>query len=505
MYAFNTNTWISALRELENDQQRKSEIQNRQIPCQKNQSLRYYEKTYGQQSGSGFALFICLHGGGQGSAEMNDSQWKDIIPFLERGFQNGTIAVAPRGITNTWNLHFVDETFPAMIRLIENFIIFKNVDPNRVYLIGFSAGGDGAYSLCERIPFMLAAASPQGGHPNGVSTLNISNLPVYLAVGEKDGAYKRNTVAVEYYKQIVAQKGKFCGNFEAKVEVVGGSPHSFQCWKTPRKSFFNGANNITTSNETAFTFMYSHQRNPYPTELTIDVKTWLTPLRNYYTERGNTFYNVEVGKNPPEKIQLKIDYNNNNVVIKEGSNFKLNLNSKCFRGGNIINVTELNQKPYQVRLQCDENYSKRNMKLYCDPNYGFDSYIIIGKFDAETKQDGIPQPAQKVDPNAQQNQPQQNQQNYPQQNQNQQYYPPNQQYYPPQNQQYYPQQNQPYYPQQQNSNFGYPQYPNQQMGYGGYPPHGYPGYGQNTGFGGHGGPGYGYGYGGPQYGGGYGY
>ena len=36
-------------------------------------------------------------------------------------------------------------------RLIENMILFENVDPNRVYILGYSAGGDGVYQIAPRI------------------------------------------------------------------------------------------------------------------------------------------------------------------------------------------------------------------------------------------------------------------------------------------------------------------------------------------------------------------
>ena len=258
--------------------------------------------------------------------------------------------------------------------------------------MGFSAGGDGTYQLSERLPHLLAAASPQGGHPNGVSTINICNLPIYFAAGEKDGAFKRNQICVDYYKQVMGQNGKYLGKYIAKVEVVAGSPHSFQCWKRPRKSFFNGSKSATTTNETAFDFMYSYTRNPFPTELSLDTKCFLTKLRNYYTPRGNTFYNIEVGKNPSPIIQVRIDYSGNTITVKEGTNFKINLMSSLFgNGGDVVNVVA-GGKTVQYRLQKDQNYARNNMKLFCDPYYGFDSYITIGNFQPEVNVGYQPQP-----------------------------------------------------------------------------------------------------------------
>ena len=462
--SYDVNMWNSVLSELQRDPNRINEINSKCIQCPNNRALRWYEKVIGNPSYSGYALFICLHGGGHGAASMNDSQWRDIIPFLSGGFQDGTIAVAPRGINNEWNLHFVDESYPAITRLIEDYIIFRSVDPNRVYIIGFSAGGDGTYQLSERLPHLLAACSPQGGHPNGVSTINICNLPTYLAAGEKDTAFKRNQVCVDYYNKIMGQNGKYLGKYIAKVEVVAGSGHSFQCWKRPRKSYFNGSKSVSTTNETAFDFMYSHTRNPFPVGISLDTKCFLTKLRNHFTQRGNTFYNIEVGKNTSDIIQVQIDYNNNSITVKEGNNFKINLMSSLFGRGDVVSVISQG-KTVQYKLQRDQNYARNNMKLFCDPYYAFDSYVTIGNFQPEVNVGYQPKPPTPFSP---QNQiPQQVNTSFPQQNP--QY---SQQYsqYPQQNQgfdQYYGNQQMQYGYQQQGYQRGYGNmYPGSQMGYG---------------------------------------
>ena len=387
--SYDKKLWNQVLNELRRDKNRANEIKRMEIPCQNKMSLRFYEKVIGKPESNGYALFICLHGGGQTSPATNDKQWHDIIPFEANGFKNGTIAVAPRGINNAWNLHFIDESYPAFVRLIEDYIIFKNVDPNRVYLMGFSAGGDGTYQISERIPFMLAACSPQAGHPNGVTTVNLCNLPTYLAAGEKDGAFKRNQICVDYYRQIIGHNGKLCGNYIAKVEVVAGSGHSFQCWRTPRNSFFNGEKQAKKSNDTAFTFMYSYTRNPNPPGISCDVKQFLTPLRNYYSQRGNSFYNIEIGKNPTNMIQVQINYGNNTIHVKEGNNFRINLMASLFKKGNAVAVTA-NGKTETYNLQRDQNYAINNMRLFCDPNFGYDSFIDIGNFSQEVKLAHVP-------------------------------------------------------------------------------------------------------------------
>ena len=58
--------------------------------------------------------------------------------------------------------------------------------------ITFSSGGEGTYALSQKLPHLSAACSPREGHPNGVSTINLCNCPIYMAIGEKDGAFIKN-------------------------------------------------------------------------------------------------------------------------------------------------------------------------------------------------------------------------------------------------------------------------------------------------------------------------
>ena len=87
-------------------------------------------------------------------------------------------------------------------RLIEDLIVLEDVDPNRVYLMGYSAGGDGVYQLAPRFADRLAAAAMMAGHPNEASPLGLRNLPFTIHVGGKDAAYQRNRVAQDWANRL---------------------------------------------------------------------------------------------------------------------------------------------------------------------------------------------------------------------------------------------------------------------------------------------------------------
>jgi len=155
-------------------------------------SLKWMEKTFGDAPPGKHSLWITLHGGGQATTEENDQNWRGYYGRYE--FPPGSINVAPRAPVDAWNMWFVKPVDDLLDRLIADMVMERGVDPNQVYLIGYSAGGDGVYQLAPRMADRFAAATMCAGHPNQVSPLGLRNLPFYLYMGGDDSAYNRNTV-----------------------------------------------------------------------------------------------------------------------------------------------------------------------------------------------------------------------------------------------------------------------------------------------------------------------
>jgi hypothetical protein len=151
---------------------------------------------------NGRPLFISLHGGGGTTPEVNDAQWKNQLHLYGTVLPAGSLYVCPRAPTNTWNLWHENHIDALIRRLVENLIALEHVDPDRVYLMGYSAGGDGVYKLAPRMADTFAAASMCAGHPNGEPLLSLRNLPFAIQVGAQDGAYNRAQVGREYVAQL---------------------------------------------------------------------------------------------------------------------------------------------------------------------------------------------------------------------------------------------------------------------------------------------------------------
>jgi predicted esterase len=163
-------------------------------------TMLWMEKTFGEAPVTGRSLWISMHGGGEAPAHVNTKQWQNQIRLYEPA---EGIYVAPRAPTDTWNMWHQEHIDPMFSRLIENMVALRGVDPNKVYLMGYSAGGDGVWQVAPRMADHYAAAAMMAGHPNEASLLGLRNLPFAIFMGANDAAHKRNIVAAEKSAEIL--------------------------------------------------------------------------------------------------------------------------------------------------------------------------------------------------------------------------------------------------------------------------------------------------------------
>jgi hypothetical protein len=68
--------------------------------------------------------------------------------------------------------------------------------------IRIRTGGDGAYQMGPRMADYWAAAAAMAGHPNESSPVNLRNIGFTVHVGGEDDAYDRDTVALQWKRQL---------------------------------------------------------------------------------------------------------------------------------------------------------------------------------------------------------------------------------------------------------------------------------------------------------------
>ncbi len=179
-------------------------------------------KNFGDSPKGARSLWISMHGGGGAAPAVNDRQWENQkkLYTLEEG-----IYLVPRAPTDTWDLWHQGHIDGMFARLIEDMIIVEGVDPNRVYIMGYSAGGDGVYQLAPRMADRLAAAAMMAGHPNETQPQGLRNLPFALLMGGNDKAYNRNTVARDWADRLAKLRESDAGGYTHFVKIFEGKGH----------------------------------------------------------------------------------------------------------------------------------------------------------------------------------------------------------------------------------------------------------------------------------------
>lgn len=201
-------------------------------------------KIFGKKPAGGRSMVVSMHGGGGAPKAVNDSQWENQkrLYTLEEG-----VYVAPRAPTDAWDLWHQAHIDSHFDRLIENLVVFEDVDPDRVYLMGYSAGGDGVYQLAPRMADRFAAAAMMAGHPNEASPLGLRNLPFTIHMGGNDTAYNRNQTAAAWEKMLAGLRTKDPAGYPHLVTIHAGKGH-----------WMDGQDAV------AVPWMMQYRRDPFP-------------------------------------------------------------------------------------------------------------------------------------------------------------------------------------------------------------------------------------------------
>ena len=313
--------WEDYLAEIRADETRKAEVEN--LVMQYGEvSMKYGLQEKGTADENGYPLYIALHGGGSSDTpDMNDSQWSQMAMYYNKKVKNG-IYVNPRGVRDTWDTHGNPESYPLYDRLIENLIAFYNVDPNRVYLLGFSAGGDGVYMITPRMTDRFAAANMSAGHPNGVNLTNLYNMPIQLQVGMLDTAYNRHTVTAEYDAVLNSLRETYGGGYDHSTFIHVQYAHNFYDNKSLKQEVIADpaawlAAGDTTSvevNPCAIDYVDQYTREALPERVVWDLTT-RAELREV-----ESFYWLSAGKEVNEGV-IVASYNkeDNSITIEENT------------------------------------------------------------------------------------------------------------------------------------------------------------------------------------------
>ena len=212
--------WTEHLAKLRGDA--KAEFDSKVLVAADGTKMPFWYAVYGDAPTEGRSLYISMHGGGGAPKEINDKQWENQKRLYK---PDEGVYVAPRAPTDTWNLWHQGHIDALFAKLIQHMIVFEGVNPDRVYLMGYSAGGDGVYQLAPRMADHFAAAAMMAGHPNETRPDGLRNLPFALYMGGRDAAFNRNQIARDWKVALADLAAKDPGGYPHEVTIFEENGH----------------------------------------------------------------------------------------------------------------------------------------------------------------------------------------------------------------------------------------------------------------------------------------
>jgi poly(3-hydroxybutyrate) depolymerase len=188
----------------------------------------YQWRHVGTKPTDGWALVIAMHGGGGAAKQVNDREWNYMFStyYREHPEAGGYVYLALRAPNDAWNGFYDDAICPLVENLIKQFVLFDDVNPDKVYTLGASHGGYGAFVIGPKIPYRFAAVHAAASAPTDGETMgeNLRNVRFTYMVGERDTAYGRAD-RDQKFEQKLEEWRKQYGGYSAAFDLMKGVGH----------------------------------------------------------------------------------------------------------------------------------------------------------------------------------------------------------------------------------------------------------------------------------------
>ena len=250
-------------------------------------------------------------------------------------------------------MHFLPETDEFYRRIIMMAEAYFDVNPNKVYIMGYSAGGDGVWRMGPRMADTWAAASMMAGHPGEVSLVNLRNLPFMIWCGELDAAYDRNKRCQERIDELEQLHTADPEGYIFEGHIIKGKGH----W-------------MNLEDNAAIDWMAQYVRNPYPKKI-----VW---RQEDVTERHFYWLSAPVDElQEGKEVIASIKGNIVNIEKCDYTSITLSLNDKMMNLDNPVTVVYKGKKVFDGKVERRSDVMRSTLYSRNDPAYMFPAQIQV--------------------------------------------------------------------------------------------------------------------------------
>jgi len=338
------NEWMKATRERLRDVGTTHAVGNDSL------RMRFAEQTFGKMPHDGYSLFISLHGGGNTATEVNDGQWRNQMRLYT---PQASVYVAPRAPWDDWDMWFKPSIDPLYEELIAWAVAFRGVNPDKVYLMGYSAGGDGVWRLAPRMADHWAAAAMMAGHPGDVGLVNVRNCPFTIWCGAEDHAYQRAERLEERADELDSLKSDDPNGYTHEAHLMAGKGH----W-------------MDRADTVAVRWMQQFKRNPYPKKI-----VW-----RQEEVAKHCFYWIEVPADEAthgRTVEVEVRGNTIEIARCDYSRLTLWLNDDIVDLDSKVTVVHGGRRLFRGRVPRTAANIRASLFSRNDPSYAFPSKLTV--------------------------------------------------------------------------------------------------------------------------------
>ncbi len=289
----------------------------------KNYTMKFTTQIFGDKPADGRSLYISLHGGGGTAPAVNDQQWENQKRLYK--LKEGVYFV-PRAPVDAWNMWHDYPMDELIAEVVKSEIVMDDVNPDKIYIMGYSAGGDGVFQLAPRLADYWGAAAMMAGHPGDAQILNLKNLPFTAFVGGKDAAYHRNELVAQWGGRLDSLQKVYPGSYIHDTHVYADMPH----WMNRKDTI-------------AIDWLRSFKRNALPQDV-----IWVQDdiLRDQFYWLGTDTTTAKQG----QKARVTLKANTINIIDKQYEVLYIYLNDTMLNMDKKVTVNINGKKVFNQKV-----------------------------------------------------------------------------------------------------------------------------------------------------------
>ena len=192
-------------------------------------TLPYRELDLNQEMDGASVLVIQLHGGtargNDNIAQLNATAVDCVEQYLVEHGMKAIFLLPQCAADRVWNEspRSVATPMTAVLRnWLRHFVSQNDVDTDRIYITGYSAGGSGTWRMLNDNTTTFAAACVAAANPLMVTAENVKETPVYAIAGSADNIMDATRIS-DFVNSLIELGG------DAKFDLLDGQDHFGTC------------------------------------------------------------------------------------------------------------------------------------------------------------------------------------------------------------------------------------------------------------------------------------